>query len=76
MEKKLKESSLYSISQNNYFEKLSIDIIWENNKTIIIKFNRIIYKDEKIKIVLGGLKDINGLIIKDKIILEYGYIYK
>jgi len=35
-----------------------------------------IYKDEKIKIVLGGLKDINGLIIKDKIILEYGYIYK
>lgn len=73
MRKECKKSSLYSISEKQHSAKLHMDLNWINNQTLKIKLNRKVYKDEKIKIVIKELSDINGLVLKEDIILKYGY---
>ena len=73
MRKEIRESSLYSVSEKNYSKQLSMKIDWLDNKTVIINFNRKIYKDEGIKVVLGELSNLKGVSLNEKITLKYGY---
>ena len=52
-------------------KKCSIKSKWIDNKTYIIKFNRKLYSDEKVKIILSEIYDSKGRVFNDDIILEY-----
>jgi hypothetical protein len=71
MEKEVRESSLYTTSKEYHSLKLSMDISWLDSKTLLIKFNRDIYNDEEIKIILSGFCSKSGNTFNEKIILNY-----
>lgn len=72
MEKEVQKSSLYTTSKEYHSLKLLMDVTWLDDKNLLIKFSRDIYKDEKIKVVLSGFTKKTGNIFNDKIILQYG----
>ena len=50
-----------------------MQIDWVDNKTVVIDFNREIHQNEGIKVVLGGLSNLEGVRLSEKITLRYGY---
>jgi membrane associated rhomboid family serine protease len=73
MKKEYQKDSLSVNSTEHHTDQLTFKHYWEDNRNLVLKFNRAIYQDEKIRIALSGLTDSEGLRFKKDIILKYNY---